>query len=212
MMGRRRSGRKVHDDRGREVEPLRPSSAADLPKDSPQAQLVRRLACNDFTIAGPQAVGAAILFFIGYVVAMGVVNWLSLPDWVGSTIGYALFAAGGIMANWLFWTGSAKQIAMTAVRRGLCGSCGYSLEALAPEPDGCLLCPECGAAWRQGRVTRPHWKVPFIEREEKRAWWRFPPVHRLAADDRGGFADVLDLGLTRVVGITLDEREAIRRD
>lgn len=32
--------------------------------------------------------------------------------------------------------------------RSLCPSCGYHLQGLAPDPDGCTICPECGAAWR----------------------------------------------------------------
>lgn len=29
-----------------------------------------------------------------------------------------------------------------------CVVCGYALAGLAIEPDGCVICPECGAAWR----------------------------------------------------------------
>ncbi len=32
----------------------------------------------------------------------------------------------------------------------LCAACGYHLRGLTSEPDGCTLCPECGAAWRLG--------------------------------------------------------------
>ena len=31
-----------------------------------------------------------------------------------------------------------------------CVACAYPLNGLAPEPDGCTVCPECGAAWRSG--------------------------------------------------------------
>lgn len=31
-----------------------------------------------------------------------------------------------------------------------CLICRYSLERLHVEPDGCTICPECGAAWRLG--------------------------------------------------------------
>lgn len=30
----------------------------------------------------------------------------------------------------------------------ICAVCAYELVDLAPEPDGCTVCPECGAAWR----------------------------------------------------------------
>jgi len=29
-----------------------------------------------------------------------------------------------------------------------CLVCRYALDGLQPEPDGCIVCPECGAAWR----------------------------------------------------------------
>ena len=28
-----------------------------------------------------------------------------------------------------------------------CPACGYDLAAAEPEPDACVVCPECGAAW-----------------------------------------------------------------
>jgi hypothetical protein len=34
------------------------------------------------------------------------------------------------------------------VDRAVCVVCGYSLHDAVAEPDGCALCPECGAAWR----------------------------------------------------------------
>jgi hypothetical protein len=35
---------------------------------------------------------------------------------------------------------------VTAYKR--CGACGHSLRGLNEEHDGCIVCPECGAAWR----------------------------------------------------------------
>jgi len=32
----------------------------------------------------------------------------------------------------------------------LCPSCTHSLEGLPRHEDGCVICPECGAAWRKG--------------------------------------------------------------
>lgn len=36
----------------------------------------------------------------------------------------------------------------------LCPVCGYDLIGLPTQPDGCLVCPECGAAWRVGEAGR----------------------------------------------------------
>jgi Zn-finger nucleic acid-binding protein len=41
----------------------------------------------------------------------------------------------------------AERIARVHVRAELCGSCGYELRGIAPEADGCTVCPECGGAW-----------------------------------------------------------------
>ncbi len=30
----------------------------------------------------------------------------------------------------------------------LCANCGYEMGRIPAEPDGCTICPECGAAWR----------------------------------------------------------------
>lgn len=42
----------------------------------------------------------------------------------------------------------AGMVVQAAVRAGLCGACGYPLDSLEPGPDGCVQCPECGAAWK----------------------------------------------------------------
>lgn len=30
----------------------------------------------------------------------------------------------------------------------ICPACAYRIAGVPPEPDGCTVCPECGAAWR----------------------------------------------------------------
>ncbi|MCA9302757.1 MAG: hypothetical protein KC996_01395 [Phycisphaerales bacterium] len=44
------------------------------------------------------------------------------------------------------------RIAEIYLSAGNCASCGYKLHGLAPEPDSCILCPECNAAWKQTRI------------------------------------------------------------
>jgi len=36
----------------------------------------------------------------------------------------------------------------TLLAAGLCASCAYSIDGIPPAPDGCAVCPECGAAWK----------------------------------------------------------------
>lgn len=46
-----------------------------------------------------------------------------------------------------------KAAAGVLLRRGLCASCLYPLGGLTVESDGCLVCPECGAAWKRDRIS-----------------------------------------------------------
>ncbi len=48
-----------------------------------------------------------------------------------------------VRAPKLAWSTWTEQI----IAQGHCPSCGYPLEGLDPEPDGCRVCPECGGAW-----------------------------------------------------------------
>jgi len=53
---------------------------------------------------------------------------------------------------WMMWWGMRCSDALVAprlLRSEYCPSCGYSLAEVPPEPDGCSVCPECGAAWRR---------------------------------------------------------------
>lgn len=40
------------------------------------------------------------------------------------------------------------------LRRGHCAQCGWALVGLIPEPDNCIQCPECGAAWKADRLGK----------------------------------------------------------
>jgi hypothetical protein len=94
----------------------------------------------------------------------------------------------------------AGDLAGTLVAEGLCGGCGYRLESLEVAADGCLVCPECGAAWRAFRITRPCWAEPPLEDPFEVSWrgqysrhsaWR----RALGPDDRGRLTYTVDARL-----------------
>jgi|GEM_PF-699040 len=107
---------------------------------------------------------------------------------VASVVGFRIWARRAAAGN----------LARTAVAEGVCGACAYSLQDLATEADGCLVCPECGAAWRAERITRPHWEganagVTYQPGWLKRSVFNIPsPRDMLAPDDRGRFVPVMD--------------------
>jgi hypothetical protein len=64
----------------------------------------------------------------------------------------AIVALGWVIPNFMLWWQFWKIEWLPDViewRRShrLCGACRYPLTN-APDPDGCTVCPECGAAWK----------------------------------------------------------------
>lgn len=49
-----------------------------------------------------------------------------------------------------FWTrrAYANWVIRAAVDEGHCPACGYAFANRAPQSDGCVVCSECGAAWK----------------------------------------------------------------
>jgi DNA-directed RNA polymerase subunit RPC12/RpoP len=104
---------------------------------------------------------AVVVFACWWFVARGWPRWASLASMSG--VGIILLA----VYFWLEipWTGGAQRtrarratVIEAFLNEGLCASCGYEIKTTSPEADGCVVCPECGAAWRlalHGRATDP---------------------------------------------------------
>lgn len=45
------------------------------------------------------------------------------------------------------WRSQGRFARSQMLEDGVCPGCVYPLEALEPEPDGMIVCPECGGAW-----------------------------------------------------------------
>lgn len=43
---------------------------------------------------------------------------------------------------------SARHARDAMLRHGLCPACAHGIEGIPPQEDGCVVCPECAAAWR----------------------------------------------------------------
>lgn len=69
-----------------------------------------------------------IALSVGFYLALSVIIWVSI---------HASF-------HWLL----IPEISRAMLRRGKCASCNYPLAGLDSAPDGCTVCPECGAAWK----------------------------------------------------------------
>jgi hypothetical protein len=60
---------------------------------------------------------------------------------------------GSVLTAILFWVPLARRpdagskYARQMMSLGHCPACAYALQGLDEEPDGCIICPECGGAW-----------------------------------------------------------------
>jgi hypothetical protein len=146
-----------HDDVRHDEPPPEPESIRFDPPPPPSGAV--RAALMFRTVLGAIVLTAGGAAFIGVGVAaalLAIMLTLAAPGML------AAWAAGGSPM-----LGGAVSIAVViplailvlAVGRGhtacrdllagaRCGACAYDLTASPVEPDGCVICPECGAAWR----------------------------------------------------------------
>lgn len=54
----------------------------------------------------------------------------------------AIFAVAIVLSRY-----ELRQYLRVVLGDGRCASCGYRLDGLSRAEDGCVVCPECGAAW-----------------------------------------------------------------
>lgn len=91
-----------------------------------------------FSTGIPFGLGVMVLFWIRYGSA-------SILTWISGGALYGLIM--GIYLRRRSWR-SAPAGRRALLTFHVCASCGFDLSTLAPELDGCVVCPECAAAWR----------------------------------------------------------------
>jgi hypothetical protein len=48
-----------------------------------------------------------------------------------------------------------ERLKTRRLRDGQCPACGYDVAEIDADADGCVVCPECGGAWRMSRLSDP---------------------------------------------------------
>lgn len=97
------------------------------------------------------------MFVFGVLITFGMMSRgdpASPQGEVPYAIGPMLLGMGGVIGGllgWGLWRRHKRgpdhwRTWLDACRR--CPACEYDLAGLDPEPDNCLVCPECGGAWR----------------------------------------------------------------
>lgn len=148
-------------------------------------------------------VGRVVIALLGLA---GIVTWIVLS---GQTLASVVTPLIGILV-FRFVTRDLRRAKFSAalVAHDRCGSCRSPLDTLAPDPDGLLTCPKCGAAWYADRVVFPGHGEDYIR--------DFATLHRLsppaAADDRGLWTDFYALWPPPHGAVTPETRSAMRRE
>lgn len=102
-----------------------------------------------------------VVAIIAMVLLSTVFGWTSMPSVLLPTILVVMvFGSGWALGAHDDEAISAFKTALAA--RDLCRACGYDMQRLTPEPDGCARCPECGAAWRLTMQARTLEQTEFV--------------------------------------------------
>ncbi len=232
-VGFRSTFRPLLDDRAR---PVRLLDRRDLVRasksDNPGlAMLARRLAASiksETRRTTPDRLAIGIAMTVGVLLAYGFLGATAtaLFGLRGAGLGLALLVGLIVLANKVYAAyirrGATSQIARTAVAEGVCGSCAFSLQGAPEGPNGCVVCPECAAAWSTERIVAPYWQRPVVPvLRWTFAGWLAPGVRMRSAlyapDDRGRFVESPDSRLMLVrpellAEIEPEERRRLQRD
>ncbi|MCC5821810.1 MAG: hypothetical protein LAT64_00820 [Phycisphaerales bacterium] len=142
----------IEDDRGRRWKPC------DIVKASKESGIDR------FLIAPPThrpdvlraAAGMGVLFAAMMLPVQSAISYLQSGDpafGIGLILTPIYLIGFGLPMGYLVsqrnWrsTAHARDAMLGFV---LCPSCAHGIGRIPPAPDGCVICPECGAAWRAG--------------------------------------------------------------
>jgi len=116
--------------------------------------------------------------FIGFLLLSAAIDAVNGRYGFGIFMGVILSLSFGelVIRRWYRRWRHREAVLRAMVMQGLCGSCGYELHGINSSDDGCIVCPECGAAWRTDKRRRdehPRWERPF------------PWLSKFVYDDRG---------------------------
>ena len=128
------------DDRGRAVE-LRLLDQ-DSRRGADRLERVNRAGIRHLA-TGEARVAYAVGLVVGIVIVVLPVSWMVKAPVIAVLI-VSLFR---LYPHWQARARFAER-RQHAERSARCPACWYSLAGVASVDDGCVICPECGAAWR----------------------------------------------------------------
>ena len=156
----------ISDDRDKEVEfmdPVTITVSGKFKSDTQEDKLKRVRGCAKVKSPRVQRIRMSIyMAFLGLFAAMMSYGLLGGPGApVFSPLEFALLVLVMCSLGWQLGPvltrrsriRYARRITTAMMQEGLCLACAYDLCGLKVDTDGCVVCPECGAAWR----VQPLW-------------------------------------------------------
>lgn len=131
-----------------------------VPPPSVGAMSSRQKDLSDARMNMRGAGGTRLRLVIAVVIGatIGAASWIAADkslgpqDRIGSVVVALIVAVLTGYGGWRLGVRAPRieGVAERLRRCRLCLCCGYDLEGLTPESDGCTVCPECGGAWALG--------------------------------------------------------------
>ncbi len=121
-----------------------------LPADHPWRSLGYQFDNRD---VWPLVIMMLLVAFTPMVVWVSLLRLVpSLLDMAPDTIARSCWGIAFLVTTAMAVGCSSRRVSarwsLLRLPKGQCLACGYDLRRCAREPDGCTVCPECGAAWK----------------------------------------------------------------
>jgi hypothetical protein len=100
-------------------------------------------------VGGGMAARVAWLAISGQPIFVGGM-WMILRDNLWIPVWLVAMSANMFRTNPMI--DYSARIVSPCLKWGVCASCGYTLRDAQSQDDGCVVCSECGAAWKRERV------------------------------------------------------------
>jgi len=181
-----RLGTRARDDRGRRVRLLDPARLKDSHALTDPIAGPRLSWARAELRAGTFGLRLSLLMML-YLVVFAILDGAGAPPMVWLTVAPVWLALLWWLNRVLARRGDERRtdrVASMLASHGLCPTCAYSLDDLAPEPDGCTVCPECGGAWKRRAAVPVGPTLPGSPSVAPMGWRRLLPRPMLKDDRR----------------------------
>lgn len=98
----------------------------------------------------PVLIDAGVALALYLPLAIMLIFWwpMSSPMWLAFAKALVIGGLPGVLGIWVIRRNNRRVSTRAAILADMCAACTHPLTGLPEESDGCVVCTECGAAWR----------------------------------------------------------------